>query len=80
MTSTQTDTPEAEPSAPALAGARPADLRVDQCRLSPPGLFLYNLLYWPYLLVSCSLLFFPALLLWALTFWDPKRRWLAKFT
>ena len=80
MTSSQTNTPEAEPSGPALGGARLGDLRVDQCRLGPGALFLYNLLYWPYLLVSCSALFFPALLLWALTFWDPKRRWLAKFT
>jgi 1-acyl-sn-glycerol-3-phosphate acyltransferase len=80
VTSTQTDTPEAEPSEPALAGARLADLRVDRCQLRPPGLLLYNLVYWPYLLVSCSVLFFPALVLWALTFWDPKRRWLAKFT
>ena len=55
-------------------------MRVDSCRLGPLALLLYNLLYWPYLLVSCSVLFFPALALWALTFWDPKRRWLAKFT
>ncbi|HEX3773083.1 MAG TPA: lysophospholipid acyltransferase family protein [Polyangiaceae bacterium] len=56
------------------------DLRVDQCRLGPIGLGFYNALYWPYLLSSCTVLFFPALLLWALTFWDPKRRWLAKYT
>ncbi|HEY4103694.1 MAG TPA: lysophospholipid acyltransferase family protein, partial [Polyangiaceae bacterium] len=56
------------------------DLRVDQCRLGPIGLGFYNALYWPYLLLSCTALFFPALALWALTFWDPKRRWLAKYT
>jgi 1-acyl-sn-glycerol-3-phosphate acyltransferase len=80
VTSSQTDVPEAKPSEATLAGARLADLRVDHCRLGPTGLLLYNLLYWPYLLVSCGVLFFPALLLWALTFWDPKRHWLAKFT
>jgi 1-acyl-sn-glycerol-3-phosphate acyltransferase len=56
------------------------DERVDQCRLGPLGLALYNLVYWPYLLSSCALLFFPALLLWTITFWDPKRRWLARYT
>jgi len=56
------------------------DLRVDRCRLGRLGLAVYNALYWPYLLVSCAVLFFPALLLWALTFWDPKKRWLAKYT
>ena len=57
-----------------------SDERVDHCRLGPFSLALYNLLYWPYLLGSCTLLFFPALLLWLFTFWDPKRRWLAKYT
>ena len=57
-----------------------ADARVDHCRLGPVGLALYNALYWPYLLLSCTALFFPALLLWACTFWDPERRWLAKYT
>jgi 1-acyl-sn-glycerol-3-phosphate acyltransferase len=57
-----------------------ADERVDLCRLGPFGLALYNLLYWPYLLLSCAVLFFPALLLWLVTFWDPKRRWLSKYT
>ena len=49
-------------------------------RLGNVGLTLYNLVYWPYLLVSCTLLFFPALVLYALTFWDPKRRLLHRFT
>jgi 1-acyl-sn-glycerol-3-phosphate acyltransferase len=57
-----------------------ADERVDACRLGPLGLALYNAVYWPYLLISCAFLFFPALLLWALTFWDPKRRWLTTYT
>lgn len=74
--------PEAVPPDVALSDTapRPADLRVDQCRLGPLGLGLFNALYWPYLLVSCTLLFFPALFLWLVTFWDPKRRWLAAFT
>lgn len=45
------------------------------------GLAVYNLWYWPYLFISCALLFFPALLIWALTApFDPKRRLLAKYT
>jgi 1-acyl-sn-glycerol-3-phosphate acyltransferase len=80
VTSTQTQTPDLDPGEPPLVGTRAADMRTDACRLTGPGLLLYNLLYWPYLLVSCSVLFFPALALWALTFWDPKRRWLAKYT
>src|SRR4051794_36452731 len=62
------------------ASAPVSDERVDQCRLGPLGLALYNAVYWPYLLASCAFLFFPALLLWLLTFWDPKRRWLATYT
>jgi 1-acyl-sn-glycerol-3-phosphate acyltransferase len=72
VTSTPTET--------ASVSAGPADTRQDLCRLRPLGLLLYNLIYWPYLLVSCTALFFPAGLLWALTFWDPRRRWLAKYT
>ena len=71
---------DAKPTARATTETRGADERVDQCALGPLGLALYNALYWPYMLVSCSVLFFPALLLWLLTFWDPKRRWLAKYT
>jgi 1-acyl-sn-glycerol-3-phosphate acyltransferase len=59
---------------------RAGDERVDHCRLGPLALAAYNAAYWPYLLISCALLFFPGLLLWLLTFWDPKRRWLAKYT
>jgi 1-acyl-sn-glycerol-3-phosphate acyltransferase len=44
-------------------------------------LFVYNLWYWPYLLVSCALLFMPALGIWAVTApFDSKRRLLAKYT
>jgi 1-acyl-sn-glycerol-3-phosphate acyltransferase len=41
---------------------------------------VYNFFYWPYLLASCIALFFPALVLYALTFWDPKRRVLHAYT
>ncbi len=45
------------------------------------GLFVYNCFYWPYLMVTCALLFVPALALFLLTaWWDPKRRWLRRFT
>jgi 1-acyl-sn-glycerol-3-phosphate acyltransferase len=49
-------------------------------RLGGVGLALYNTFYWPYLLASCVLLFFPALALYALTFWDPRRRVLHAYT
>ncbi len=49
--------------------------------LGPLGLGLYNLWYWPYLLLSCAVLFIPALALWAVTLpFDPKRRLLGKYT
>lgn len=60
-----------------------SDLRRDQCQLGPVGLAVYNAIYWPYLLLSCAVLFFPALALWLLGAFgglDPKRRMLAKFT
>lgn len=42
---------------------------------------IYNLLFWPYLLVSCAVLFVPALLLWLLTFpWDRRLRALSRYT
>jgi 1-acyl-sn-glycerol-3-phosphate acyltransferase len=43
-------------------------------------LLIYNLIYWPYLFFSCAVLFFPALLIWLFTFWDPRRRLLGAFT
>ncbi|NLE87745.1 MAG: 1-acyl-sn-glycerol-3-phosphate acyltransferase [Myxococcales bacterium] len=63
-------------------GAPSASIRaLSACRLGPLGLAIYNVLYWPYLLGSCVLLFAPASLLWLLTApWDPKRRWLGAFT
>lgn len=57
-----------------------SDPGADRCRLGPVGLSLYNLLYWPYLLGSCVVLFFPALLLFLATFWDPRRRALVRYT
>jgi 1-acyl-sn-glycerol-3-phosphate acyltransferase len=50
-------------------------------RLGSLGLALYNLVYWPYLVVTCALLFVPALGLFLLTaWWDPRRRWLRRYT
>lgn len=49
--------------------------------LGPLGLCLYNVWYWPYLFVSCAVLFVPALVIWALTApFDDKRRALGKYT
>lgn len=50
-------------------------------QLSPLGLAVYNAFYWPYLVFSCMVLFVPALALFLLTvWWDPKRRWLRRYT
>jgi 1-acyl-sn-glycerol-3-phosphate acyltransferase len=50
-------------------------------RLGSFGLAAYNALYWPYLLTSCIVLFFPALLLFLLTVpFDRRRRWLHRYT
>ncbi|MGC4094948.1 MAG: lysophospholipid acyltransferase family protein [Polyangiaceae bacterium] len=48
--------------------------------LGPVGLGIYNLLYWPYLLTTVVLGFFPALLLFVLTPWQKPRRWLNAYT
>jgi len=59
----------------ALAG------RPDPRRLRSVGLAAYNALYWPYLLVSCAVLFFPALLLFVVTApFDREKRWLHAYT
>src|SRR5262245_60098066 len=51
---------------------------------SEPGivvLAIYNLLYWPYLLTTCALLFWPALVIWLVTVpFDPRQRALSRFT
>jgi 1-acyl-sn-glycerol-3-phosphate acyltransferase len=49
-------------------------------QLGPVGLRIYNAFYWPYFFVSCALLFVPALVIWALTFWDRRKRWLHAYT
>lgn len=47
----------------------------------PLALAAYNALYWPYLLTSCAVLFWPALGLFVLTTgWDKKRRLLHAYT
>ena len=44
-------------------------------------LAVYNALYWPYLLVSCVVLFAPALVIFLVTFgWDKQRSWLHAYT
>jgi 1-acyl-sn-glycerol-3-phosphate acyltransferase len=77
-----TDTASAEPALESVdsVGPAPLDARVDRCKLGPLGLAVYNALYWPYLLVSCAVLFFPALALRLFSFTDPKRRLLSRYT
>lgn len=48
--------------------------------LGPVGLVVYNLLYWPYLLATVIVAFFPALFLYLTTFWQRPRRWLNTYT
>jgi 1-acyl-sn-glycerol-3-phosphate acyltransferase len=44
-------------------------------------LFIYNIIYWPYLFLSCAVLFVPALLIWLFTFfWDRRLRVLGAYT
>ena len=43
-------------------------------------LAFYNALYWPYLLLSVAALFVPAVAIFAMTFWDPRRRLLHAYT
>ncbi|MBM4361601.1 MAG: 1-acyl-sn-glycerol-3-phosphate acyltransferase [Deltaproteobacteria bacterium] len=57
----------------------PGTVREDE-RLTP-FLLAYNLLYWPYLLASCVVLFVPAVLIFLLTLpFDPRRRLLHAYT
>ncbi len=51
-----------------------------QRELTGAGLRAYNALYWPYLALTCVIFFVPAVLIWALTLWDPKKRALHLFT
>jgi 1-acyl-sn-glycerol-3-phosphate acyltransferase len=55
-------------------------MTASRSRLGPFGIAVYNFFYWPYLLSSCVVLFFPALVLYAFTFWDPRRRVLHAYT
>ncbi|HEV8549282.1 MAG TPA: lysophospholipid acyltransferase family protein [Polyangiaceae bacterium] len=48
--------------------------------LGPVGLRVYNAFYWPYLALTCVLFFVPAVVIWALTLWDVKKRTLHAFT
>lgn len=48
--------------------------------LGPIGYALYNILYWPYLIASLFLFFFPALAIFLFTFWQRPRRLLHAYT
>jgi 1-acyl-sn-glycerol-3-phosphate acyltransferase len=64
-----------------MTDATSSAARPRRVELGPIALWLYNAWYWPYLFVSCALLFVPALFLFALTApFDLKRRALGKFT
>jgi 1-acyl-sn-glycerol-3-phosphate acyltransferase len=66
---------EARSQGTAEIGAR------DEPEPSAPVLWVYNLVYWPYLVGSCAILFVPAFVLWLVTFWwDKKLRLLGKYT
>jgi 1-acyl-sn-glycerol-3-phosphate acyltransferase len=68
---------------PALATTVPGRIseRERAGESNPLVLAIYNLLYWPYLLSTCALLFVPALLIFLVTApFDPKRRALHWYT
>jgi 1-acyl-sn-glycerol-3-phosphate acyltransferase len=46
----------------------------------PVVLAIYNAIYWPYLFITCALLFVPALVIFACTFWDRRHRALSWYT
>jgi 1-acyl-sn-glycerol-3-phosphate acyltransferase len=56
-------------------------VRKPETELNGFVLLVYNLLYWPYLVFSCAVLFVPALLIWLFTFfWDRRRQVLGAYT
>ncbi len=60
---------------------RMATPRAQNARRTGAVIVLYNILYWPYLILSCAVLFWPALLLFLATLArDPHRRLLHRFT
>ena len=65
----------------AMTQALPQRAPTRQVDLSGVPLFLYNLWYWPYLMLTCALMFLPALVIWAaVTPFDRRRRLLGKYT
>src|SRR5215203_5281319 len=66
----------------AASTSRPHPRRLDgSAEPGPVVLFVYNLLYWPYLFSTCALLFVPSFFLWLLTRpWDEKQRVLSWYT
>src|SRR5690349_5921037 len=71
---------EAHPTLLQEPARAPSALKAETPRLGRVGLVIYNLLYWPYLLGSCVVLFWGALLIFMLTFWDARRRLLNAYT
>jgi 1-acyl-sn-glycerol-3-phosphate acyltransferase len=63
-----------------LVTREPAEAAPRPRGLSGLGLLFYNAVYWPYLILSCVLLFVPALLIFCLTFWQRPRRLLHAYT
>jgi 1-acyl-sn-glycerol-3-phosphate acyltransferase len=58
-----------------------AELRASRRDIRLPTLILFNLLYWPYLLTTNVVLFFPAFFIFLVTLpFDPRRRLLHRFT
>ncbi len=61
--------------------SRGVETRPDAARgLRGSGLFVYNLVYWPYLIGTCVVFFVPALLIFCVSFWQRPRRWLHAYT
>lgn len=66
---------------PVSAQRTPGTANARRRQLGWGGSFVYNLLYWPYLITSCVILFVPALVLYLLSApFDDKRRVLHAYT
>ena len=55
-------------------------MAASRTRLGAFGLRVYNALYWPYLALTCVVFFVPALVIWAVTLSDRRKRALHGFT
>jgi 1-acyl-sn-glycerol-3-phosphate acyltransferase len=63
-----------------IAGSGSRETADEPRGLTGVALAVYNVLYWPYLVVSCIALFGPAFVIFCCTFWQRPRRLLHAYT